>query len=123
MLDEEEQEWLSIVSQSRVRNALRRMAREAKQETMTDKTIKIRIRYDGGPAHTAKITDAETGATIEGAFRLELDARNGIPIATLYTYQPVIDVTTDAKVLALCPGCQKLLNQDQEPHDESWEGA
>ena len=91
-------------------------------------TIKIRIQYDGGPAHAAKITDAETGAQIEGAFRVVLDANNGLPSATLYTYQPIVDVTTNATVLALCPNCQKLLNQDEElagadDSYEQWEGA
>lgn len=84
-------------------------------------TIKVKITYDGGPAHAAKVVDAETGKDIAGAFRVELDASTGLVTATVYAYQPIVDVTTNATVLRVCPGCQKVFDDEQAA--ESWEGA
>jgi hypothetical protein len=79
-------------------------------------TIKVRIESDypvpgwKGPALATRITDATTGATIEGVARVVLDATN-MPMATLYIYSPQIDMVVDATTVQICAQCKKPLNK------------
>lgn len=75
-------------------------------------TIRVKIEYDGdGPAYNTKITDAETGAMIEGVARVVLDANRRVPYATLFVYPSAIDVVTEARVYPICPACKGQLRQ------------
>lgn len=69
--------------------------------------IRVKIHYDGGPAHAATITDAVTGA-----FYAVIDANGGLPEATIKVYQPVIDVETNAKIINVCAACQRRIRLD-----------
>jgi hypothetical protein len=80
--------------------------------------IRVKILYDGeGPGHTARIVDAETGELISGAFRAEIDA-TGVPMATIYAYMPIIDVTTNARLIYVCADCRRAF-REQEIRDLS----
>jgi hypothetical protein len=82
-------------------------------------TIKVKIEYSGGPGMAARIVDADTGALIEGAFHVEIDAEDGPPTATITAYVYELDITTDARVIKVCPKCRRDIEAlaDQEPED------
>jgi hypothetical protein len=79
---------------------------------MSDDTIRLRIQYDGGPAHAARITDVNTGATLEGVFSVSLDASKSLPEAVIKVYQPVVDIETDATMINVCAACQRQIKLD-----------
>jgi hypothetical protein len=72
--------------------------------------VKIRIQNDGQPGYMTKITDAETGKTLDWQiFRVELDARGSKepPYAVIYCYMPAVDIIADAEIKHVCPVCGK----------------
>lgn len=74
--------------------------------------IRVKLTYDGGPACAARITDVNTGATIEGAFYVSFDANKSLPEAIIKVYQPVVDIETNAKVVNVCAACQRQIKLD-----------
>jgi hypothetical protein len=84
-------------------------------------TIKVRIEYNGGPGYAARIVDADTGALIEGAFQLFINAEDGPPVATILAHAYELDITTNARVIKVCPECRRNIerleaaDQEQEP--------
>lgn len=86
-------------------------------------TIKVKIEYSGGPGQAARIVDADTGALIEGIFHLEIDAKDGPPVATILAHAYELDIITNAIVIKVCPICERELVAlpieavDQEPED------
>lgn len=82
-------------------------------------TIKVRIEYSGGPGHAARIVDADTGALIEGAFHLEIDAKDGPPVATITAYAYELDITTDARVIKICPECRRDIEALEAAEEDS----
>jgi hypothetical protein len=69
---------------------------------------KVRIRNEGGPAYMTKVTDAETGESLDHVFRVTLtyDVNDKQPpMALLWMYTPVVDVIIDAEIRHVCPAC------------------
>ncbi len=77
---------------------------------------RVKIEYGGGPGYNTKVTDADTGETIPGVFRVDLTLEaTQIPIAKLYTYMPATNVTVEATTHAVCPYCGQEVAQEEVP--------
>lgn len=73
----------------------------------TPKPRRIRIQNDGGIGSFTKITDADTGESIDHIYHvrvIDIDARDW-PRAILWAYAPAMDVVAHAEVVECCPCC------------------
>jgi hypothetical protein len=88
------------------------------ERKMMSELRKVKIEYDGGAPYGAKVTDADTGETIPSVYRVDftLDASDkGVPVVTLYSYMPIINVIAHASIHEVCPYCnQEVSNKDRE---------
>src|SRR5436305_2712227 len=84
------------------------------------KTMQVRIENPGCPGYLTQVTNAETGEALARCFRLEIDVSRGpeLPIATLYTYAPVVAWTGEVDVREICPYCTRPLAAGERPDDD-----
>lgn len=92
----------------------------ARIEHMADRR-RIKISYDGGAVYGAKIVDTETGQDIPNVTKVtfNLDMKEKLPLAVIWTALPVVDVVVDAEVHTHCPLCgqEKLQTQGEQYGD------
>ena len=76
------------------------------QKEPQGKTIRVRIQDDGTSRYGTKVTDVETGASIDDAFSAIVTMRAGHQTQVqLSVYAPVVDIIADAEVRHIRPAC------------------
>ncbi len=84
-----------------------------------EKTVRVRIQHDGGPAYAMRVTDVNTGKTIENIsgmhWSFDLNDRacdyGRPPVVKLTVHDPIVDVIVDAAVRKVCPCCGRPVEE------------
>lgn len=98
------------------------MSDNAQQETLKP-FRRVRIQNDGKPGYATRITDAETGQSIDNIYHakmVDIDVHDN-PRILLWAYSPVIDIVGDAETVEVCPLCKARKNvEPTEDNKDVW---
>src|SRR5579859_4649256 len=82
---------------------------------------RVRIQNDGDPGYNTKITDADTGQSIDNIYHakiVDIGVRDN-PRILLWAHNPVVDITGVAETTHVCPLCKA--RRDVEPAEDNKE--
>lgn len=81
--------------------------------TSTDNIKRVRIFNDTGMGYSTIVSDAETGARIEGVTFISLNIRSIERMqAIIHVANPVIDVVANADIRHVCPCCKREMTDE-----------
>ncbi len=85
---------------------------------------RVRIASEDTVGYKARVTDADTGESIDNVFRVEIDFNaNQLITAKLTCYSTVLDLIADAEIQHICPCCGKPDEGqaiDPPPVEDEW---